>query len=60
MRLALKFFSPSWPVTLGAYAILAGLVWLVTQQYDPRNPGWRDLREHTAKISALFKRPIDD
>jgi membrane-bound metal-dependent hydrolase YbcI (DUF457 family) len=57
---ALKFFSPSWPVTLGAYAILGSLVWLAVRQYDPSNPGWRQLREHTSKISALFKRPIDD
>src|SRR5262249_363996 len=57
---ALKFFARWWGVTLGAYAILGGMVWLAVRQYDPTNPGWRELREHTAKISALFKRPIDD
>lgn len=47
---ALKLFSPSWPITLGAYGILAVLSWLAVQQFRGGGDGARQPRENVLNI----------
>jgi hypothetical protein len=40
---ALKLYSSSWSATLTTYVILAGLVWLASEEMDAAHVGWHDV-----------------
>lgn len=55
---ALKFFSPSWPVTLAAYTMLAGLSYLAVQEFETPGASGPKLQEVLMNIKSIPNRWI--
>jgi hypothetical protein len=55
---ALKFVSPSWPATVTAYGLLAGLSYLTYLEFTTADSSWHALHDQVARVyAALARRP---